>query len=190
MLHPKKIQKLPPDTPLRGTKRSVGDFWQWAYSDTLQNTTRGVLAEYILAVLLGIDKEPRIPWDAYDLKLVDGTTIEVKTMSKVQAWAQSKLSVPTVRLKPTISWDSETNTWGKEPTFNADIYALCYFTAETHEEVDPLDLAQWKFYLLRQAELIALMAGRKSVTLKQLEAADIPAHETKDVKLAVGEMGK
>ena len=30
------------------------EFWEWAYDDLLANTTRGVLAEYIVAKALGI----------------------------------------------------------------------------------------------------------------------------------------
>ena len=80
-------------TPLL-SKHTVSDFWQWAYSDLLQNTTRGVLAEYIVAGLLGVDKTPRNPWLPFDLKLNDGTTVEVKTMSRLQAWSQKELSDP------------------------------------------------------------------------------------------------
>lgn len=40
-------------------KRTVSDFWQWGFSDLLQNTTRGILAEYIVAFLLGVDDHPR-----------------------------------------------------------------------------------------------------------------------------------
>jgi hypothetical protein len=31
------------------------DFWSWAFSDVLTNTIRGMLAEFIIALALGID---------------------------------------------------------------------------------------------------------------------------------------
>jgi len=88
-----KPSKLDPLTKFSGgpdsiNRRVVSDFWQWAYSDLMQNTERGVLAEYIVAVLLGVDDKLRVPWLAYDLKLPDGKTVEVKTMSRLQAWFQ------------------------------------------------------------------------------------------------------
>lgn len=149
-------------------KRSLKDFWAWAYSDLLQNTTRGVLAEYILAVLLGIDDTPRNPWDAYDLKLEDGTTIEVKTMSKLQGWVQKKLSEPRVILSPTRAWDPLTGEMKIEPTFNADIYIFCYYHFDSHEKANPLDMEQWLFFIMSQSQLISVLNGRKSVSLKDL----------------------
>lgn len=32
-----------------GISLSVNDFWRWAYSDLLNNTSRGVLSEFIVA---------------------------------------------------------------------------------------------------------------------------------------------
>ena len=36
-------------------------FWQWAVSNLADNTTRGLLAEYIVAHALGVDQHPTIP---------------------------------------------------------------------------------------------------------------------------------
>lgn len=154
-------------------KRTIGDFWQWAYSDLLQNTTRGVLAEYIVASLLGCDGEPRNPWDAYDLKTKDGTTIEIKTMSKLQAWAQKKLSEPRVNLSPTRKWNPLNGIMEDVPTFNADLYIFCYFKADNHETADPLDLSQWDFFVFTKEKLIEIIGSRKCVTLIHLEKAEI-----------------
>ena len=89
-------KKLEPSTHFIGgtksiNKKTVCDFWQWSFSDLMQNTTRGILAEYIIATLLEIDHTVRNPWFAYDLQLDDGKTIEVKTMSLLQAWKQKRL---------------------------------------------------------------------------------------------------
>lgn len=37
------------------TRLSKQEFWEWAYGNLLTNTTRGVVAEYIVAKALGID---------------------------------------------------------------------------------------------------------------------------------------
>lgn len=173
MLIPKKVRRKSPSEAFvhlpHPTHRTVQDFWSWAYSDLLQNTTRGVLAEYIVAVLLGIDDTPRMPWDAYDLKLKDGTTVEVKTMSQLQGWAQKKLSSPQVVIGPTRSWDPKTNIMQIEPAFNADVYIFCYFHADSHDTAEPLDLTQWSFYVLPKPVLIRILDNRRSITLKHLE---------------------
>ena len=49
----------------RETLRLI-DFWKWAYSDTITNTTRGVLAEFLVAKALGVATDiPRDPWQKY-----------------------------------------------------------------------------------------------------------------------------
>ena len=42
------------------TRLSKQEFWEWAYDDLLTNTTRGVLAEYIVATALGIRDTKRV----------------------------------------------------------------------------------------------------------------------------------
>jgi hypothetical protein len=66
--------------------RTLGDFWRWAGSDLISNVFRGWLAEYIVACALDIDTGVRMSWVAYDLRLPDGTRIEVKASGYVQSW--------------------------------------------------------------------------------------------------------
>src|SRR5690349_13127115 len=54
------------------------EFLAWAYDDLLTNTTRGVLAEYIVAKALGICDTKRVEWDKYDLVIGD-IGVEVKS---------------------------------------------------------------------------------------------------------------
>ena len=168
------IEKLDKSTTfINGTiqlsNQTVVDFWQWAYSDLLQNTTRGVLAEYIVAALLGLDNKPRNPWTSYDLQLASGKTIEVKTMSRLQAWAQKQLSIPRVIITPKRSWNPQTGTMEKEPSFNADYYVICYFKTEDHSTANCLDINQWEFYVLRREEVENISKQSKSISLKTLE---------------------
>ena len=61
------------------TRLNKQEFWEWAYDDLLTNTTRGVLAEYIVATALGVADTKRREWDQYDLKTADGDGVEVKS---------------------------------------------------------------------------------------------------------------
>jgi hypothetical protein len=190
----RKSAKLKCDTKLKNStpllsKHTVSDFWQWAYSDLLQNT-RGVLAEYIVAVLLGVDKTPRNPWLPFDLKLNDGTTIEVKTMSRLQAWAQKQLSDPKVVISEKRSWNPETGILEQTPSLNADIYVICYFTSEEHSAADPLNLDQWNFFVLDKKEVGEVLKKSKSISLKALnkmnkrplKASELPSEISRLVK--------
>ncbi len=46
----------------------VGDFWSWSVSDLVSNTTRGILAEYIVGRAVSADLEIRDEWGPYDLR--------------------------------------------------------------------------------------------------------------------------
>jgi hypothetical protein len=149
--------------------KTICDFWQWGFSDLMQNTTRGILAEYIVAALLEIDDNVRNPWFPFDLQLTDGRTIEIKTMSLLQAWKQKQLSSPRVVLVPKRKWDPQTGEMDKEPTFNADIYIICYFKARDHDTANPLDLSQWDFFVFTKKQINRILTGRQSISLKTLE---------------------
>lgn len=50
------------------SKLTILDFWGWAYSDCINNTTRGVLAEFLVAAALDLD------WDSDTNKQADAAT--------------------------------------------------------------------------------------------------------------------
>ncbi|MDP4000217.1 MAG: hypothetical protein Q8Q11_02170 [bacterium] len=185
--------KLNMDEPFRNLpkpfKRTAQDYWQWGYSAVLSNTDRGVLAEYIVAVLLGIDEAARIPWDACDLRLPDGKKIEVKSTAKLQAWSQGKLNEPRIVLKPTKAYDPRTNTY-LPADFNADVYIFCFFKTEKLEKANLLDMSQWDFYVFSQTQIMGLLAGRKSISLKQLESEGFKSISADSVASAVSDLGE
>lgn len=67
------------------TRLNKQEFQAWAYDDLLTNTTRGVLAEYIVAKALGLDDTKRVEWGRYDRE-IDGVGVEVKSVAYVQTW--------------------------------------------------------------------------------------------------------
>jgi hypothetical protein len=38
------------------------DFWAWSYSDLINNTQRGALAEFIVAEAVGDTRDVRVDW--------------------------------------------------------------------------------------------------------------------------------
>ncbi len=182
------VKKLETSTRFSGGPKSINnktvcDFWQWGFSDLMQNTTRGILAEYIVAALLGIENKVRNPWFPFDLQVTDGRTIEIKTMSLLQAWKQKQLSTPRVVLAPTRKWEPKTGEMEKESTFNADIYIISYFKSRDHNNANPLDLSQWEFFVFTKKQVIELLNGRKSIslgTLKKKGIKPVTAHELKN----------
>ena len=66
---------------------TVGEFWRSAYSDLAANSTRALVAEYLVARALGACAHPRLEWDAVDV-VVDRVKVEVKCAGYVQTWPQ------------------------------------------------------------------------------------------------------
>ena len=132
----------------KNTFPTVGEFWSWAYSDLKENTSRGVLAEFLVASALGIVGETKAGWEPYDLRTSSGTRVEVKASGYLQAWATMKHSnINFSSLKGRV-YDSESGEYSNEPGFNADIYVFCKHTATTHDQYEVLNLDQWEFYVV------------------------------------------
>ena len=125
---------------------TILDFWAWAYSDCMNNTTRGVLAEFLVAAALNLNlKRPRDAWAKFDLTYRD-PPLEVKSASYHQRWSQDKLSRISFSVRKTRAWDPETNKQAKTSKRQAFAYVLCLLAEKQRENVDPLDLDQWQFW--------------------------------------------
>lgn len=174
--------ELPPIEPVRKTgeepltdgtvplRVTVGDFWAWSASDLLSNATRGRLAEFIVATALGVDVSGvRNEWDRWDLTMPDGTRVEVKSAAYLQSWAQRRHSAISFSVKPSLPRDEETNRRSKEATRQADVYVLALLAHMDKETVDPLNVDQWRFFVVPTAWLAARKRSQHSITLASLQ---------------------
>lgn len=50
-------------------------------------------------------------------------------------------------------WDAKTNTWGRETKRHAEVYVFCLLAHMDKATVDPLDLRQWRFFVVPTAML-------------------------------------
>ena len=136
------------------SKVTVLDFWKWSASDLLSNIQRGVVAEFLVGHALGVVQDSiRTEWDTYDLRTKAGDKIEVKSAAYVQSWYQKKPSRISWRVKPTRAWDKETNTYEEQSRFQADVYVFCLLGKENMQSVDPLDVSQWRFFVMSRSQL-------------------------------------
>ncbi len=147
---------------------TVNQFWQWAFSDLIGNTVRGAFAEYLVACAIGVENEPRVMWDSYDLQSPEGITIEVKSSGYIQTWGQRKLSNIVFGIRPTIAWNKASNSFDDESKRQADIYVFCVHKHKDQTTIDTTDLNQWDFYLLPTRVLNEKAARQKSITLSAL----------------------
>ncbi|MEX0906638.1 MAG: hypothetical protein WD028_13000 [Balneolaceae bacterium] len=143
-------------------------FWQWSASDLLSNATRGILAEFLVAHALGDTKKPRVEWDPFDVITKNGIRVEVKSSAYLQSWNQDKLSRITFSTRPTFAWESNTNSLAEERKRQADVYVFCLLNHKRQETVDPLNIDQWKFYVISTKSLNVKLGEQKSLGLNTL----------------------
>ena len=144
------------------------DFWRWSSSDILGNALRGKLAEYIVSLDLGCNSEFRQEWGAYDLLTPDGIKVEVKSSSYLQSWKQKGLSKIVFGIQPTLGWESATNKRSQNSDRQADIYVFGVLDHKDKTSVDPLNLSQWTFHVLRSRVLDERLGKQKTITLSSL----------------------
>jgi hypothetical protein len=134
----------------------------------LSNTLRGRLAEFIVATALGRADGIRQEWDDVDLRLADGTSVEVKSAAYVQSWEQHEPSKIRFDIAPTLGWDAETNVTSDEVERRATVYVFCLLGAPDRLDVDPLDLGQWRFFVLPTRVLDDRVPAQKKIGLAPL----------------------
>ncbi len=151
------------------------DFWKWSTSDILSNATRGKFAEFLVATATNIDlSKPREEWAPYDLLTLEGIKIEVKSSAYIQSWEQKTLSKISFSIKPAYCWNYELNQYSKTKARYADVYVMCLLKTTDRELVNPLDTAQWLFYVVSVEVLNSYKRSQTSITLKSLESLTNP----------------
>lgn len=144
------------------------DFWQWNQSDLLNNALRGKIAEFIVGKALNAVEGVRLEWDAFDLITAEGIKVEVKSAAYLQSWKQSRNSVIQFSIRPALAWEASTNTYATEVKRNADVYVFCLLKELDRSAVNPLDLNQWKFFVLPTEQINLEKGKQKMIGLNSL----------------------
>lgn len=144
---------------------TLQDYWTWGSSNLLDNTERGMLAEYIVALDLGVATGARYEWEAYDLATSEGVKVEVKSSAYIQSWHQDRLSTLRFNIAPHEAWDAETNEFDRTVRRRSDVYVFCVLAHKDQRSIDPLNLDQWAFYVLDTRVLDADATHQKSIGL-------------------------
>lgn len=147
---------------------SLLDFWRWSGSNLLDNTMRGMLAEYLVAAAIGAQETVRQEWSAWDLTTPSGAKIEVKSAAYLQNWHQEKPSAIRFGIQPTQGWDDATGKYDRELRRQADYYVFCLFTPKKKSAADPLQLEQWTFYPLAARILNQQCKNQKTIGLTRI----------------------
>ena len=160
------------DEPFHGQETTqplqLNDYWRWSASMLLDNTVRGILAEFLVASALDQHRNPRREWDEADVFMESGTKIEVKSAAYVQSWEQSEYSKIIFGIAPHGIWDATTGKYSEIQKRSAQIYVFCVFNRK-EAPFDPLDLSAWDFYVIPTKVLDLKMSTQKSIGLSSLK---------------------
>lgn len=146
----------------------VKDFWSWAYSDLLNNTYRGVMAEFLVYSSLNItssDTHIRTDWLPFDVTTSSGRRIEVKSAAYLQSWTTDFPSQIHYDIAPKLAWDGK--NYASEAKRNCDLYVFCLYTALSRDK-SILNLDYWEFYVLPTSVLNTKIPHQKTIALSSL----------------------
>jgi hypothetical protein len=148
---------------------TLADFWGWSVSDLVDNTARGVLAEFIVATALAIPTDgARESWASWDLTTPDGIRVEVKSAAYLQSWGQKGFSTITFNTPKTLAWDADGGRYADVAQRQAQVYVFALLAHTDKATLNPLDLDQWTFYVLATSVLDARTRSQHSITLRTL----------------------
>ena len=146
---------------------TVDDFARWVVSDPLNNTTRGLTAEWLVRNAIG-SREPRVTWHSWDLRHPLGARVEVKSSGYVQSWSTKQPKPPSFDIAPKLGWDASTNTTAPAAVRAADVYVFALHAERDRATADPANVAQWEFYVVPTARLNEVYPTQKTLGLAAL----------------------
>ncbi|AUG77822.1 hypothetical protein CFP65_3012 [Kitasatospora sp. MMS16-BH015] len=165
---------------------TVLDFWRYALPDLRTNTTRGLLAEYLVHRAVGA-RARNEEWASFDVLSPDGLRIEVKTSAYLQSWGQARHSRITFSRLRGRTWSPEEGS-SDGPTYNADVYVFALHTALDHADYDPLDVGLWQFHVTDLAAVAS--SGRASLGLATVRRICGPPVGYDRLAAAIAEAGR
>lgn len=148
---------------------TVKDFWSWAFSDLINNTQRGVMAEFLVYSSLNSENpkctQVRTDWLPFDVTSPSGRRIEVKSAAYLQSWTTDFPSQIQYDIAPKLAWDGK--SYAAEAKRNCDLFVFCLYTALTRDK-SILDLDYWEFYVLPTSVLNDRIPNQKTISLSSL----------------------
>ena len=129
----------------------------------MDNTARGMLAEFLVATAIGKHEAPRVEWESFDLLTPSGVTIEVKSAATIQSWKQKFPTPIQFAIGPRRGWDPKTVKYSEQARRWADLYVFCVL-----EGADPLNVDKWQFHVLPRAVLDDKCRQQRTIRLGPL----------------------
>jgi hypothetical protein len=106
----------------------------------------------------------------FDLLDPRGISIEVKSAAYIQSWHQDRLSTISFNCAPSFAWDPETNRQSDVKRRQAEVYVFALLAHQNQATLDPLDFAQWEFFVVPTVTLDRRERSQHSITVNSLRA--------------------
>jgi hypothetical protein len=148
-------------------KFELSEFWSWNQSNLIENRTRGILAEFIIKKALEIESDYRIEWDNFDLISNCGKKLEIKSAAYIQSWEQKKYSDIKFGISPTAGTNDNPKYDGTKKRWS-DFYIFCLLKNKDQKTINPLDLDQWTFFVLKTEILNKQKPKQQTIGLNPL----------------------
>jgi hypothetical protein len=161
---------------------SLLDFWRWAFSDLCDDDLKGIFAEWMVRLLMGLPTSGtrRISWANSDIILLSGKRIEVKASALWQSWklwnedGTPKVAAPVTLDPHRVRFGGlqarsavEPQTTDSLVSFKSDLYVFCMNTQSDPKRWNAWNLSDWEFYVMTKRELTDARIGG-SVSLAYL----------------------
>ena len=152
---------------------NVLDFWRYAYSNLIDIEPE--IAEFLVGHALGLERPTnKVYWTPFDIQYGE-MKIEVKATGYTHTWTkkQSKMR----------RFDIKSSKEGRQ----CDIYVFCLIGeyGEEPEAVDPLNLTNWKFFVVPRSVVDESCGQEKSISLDKLLALGYTPISYKKIKQTV-----
>jgi len=150
---------------------SVLDYWQWSESDLAGRAQHAKIAEFLVAFALGATQtafDPELPYTLLDPR---GIELVVSTHSDVNDWDHYK--APPIAFHrypysiPGVPFTEEAPE-GSEPAHHHRVHVFSLLVDTNPKTVNPLDVSQWRFYVVPTSFLSERWPGEQKVSLDQL----------------------
>ena len=99
-----------------------------------------------------------------------GIKVEVKSSSYLQTWYQEKPSNVRFGINKTLEWLPESNEFAVPSRRHADVYVFCLISQLDKQLLNPFDLSQWEFFVVKTSDINTIYGDRKSIGLRQVQA--------------------
>ena len=199
-MNPSEI-KFTGDPQLNGT---LADFWRWAFSDLCDDDIKGIFAEWMVRVLLGLPLHDsrRVSWANSDI-ILENARIEVKASAVWQSWklvnedgARKPFPAAIVLNPARVRFAGLQAKTAVSPAaaddrrqFKSDFYIFCFHSQLDPSAWDAWNLAHWEFYMMTRQELMDLKVGN-SISLATLRQVRAPMSAAQFQSYAKAQFGR